>query len=105
MGDANPCKMHRTSSAIAVNIAYGHKVADEGDSYVTLADTAIQGITKAGVYGSFMVDYIPFLKHVPAWMPGAGFQRKAQEWRRLSSDMRNLPFDVVKRNSVGRLSS
>lgn len=29
-------------------------------------------------------------------MPGAGFQKKAREWRRLSAEMRDAPFDAVK---------
>ena len=35
------------------------------------------------------------VKHVPSWMPGAGFKRKAKEWRDLLPDAIDKPFDDV----------
>ena len=29
-------------------------------------------------------------------MPGAGFKKKAKEWRKLSEAMINVPYDMVK---------
>ena len=40
------------------------------------------------------------MKHVPAWVPGAGFKRKAREWRALSRAMLERPFEMVRRNMV-----
>ena len=40
------------------------------------------------------------MKHVPAWVPGAGFKRKAREWRALSLAMLERPFEMVRRNMV-----
>ena len=36
------------------------------------------------------------VKHVPTWFPGAGFKRKAFEWRKLSQAMLERPFEMVK---------
>ena len=38
------------------------------------------------------MDYLPFLKHVPSWMPGAGFKRKAAYWDMVNEDMIEKPF-------------
>ena len=47
-------------------LAYGHQIAPEGDAYVTIADKALTGLAKAGLFGTYMVDYFPFRKAVYA---------------------------------------
>ncbi|KAI0700157.1 cytochrome P450 [Cerioporus squamosus] len=44
----------------------------------------------------FLVEYIPVLQYVPAWVPGAGFQRKFARWRGLIADFLELPFADAK---------
>jgi hypothetical protein len=92
--------IRRTAAAIVLKIAYGHIVADEGDSYVALAEAATRTSAHAGFFGTYLVDYIPMLKHVPSWMPGASFKRKAREWRRLSHEMLESQFEIVKQKMV-----
>lgn len=36
------------------------------------------------------------MKHVPEWIPGAGFKRKAREWRAFVDHYCSAPFDFVK---------
>lgn len=40
------------------------------------------------------------MKFVPAWFPGASFQYKAQEWKKLTLQMRDAPFDATKKAMV-----
>ena len=49
----------------------------------------------AAVPGAFLVDALPILKYVPSWFPGAGFQRKAREWKQLTRDMYCAPFQAA----------
>ena len=86
--------------ATILNITYGYCVADEDDSYVALADDALRTSSQASVFGTYLVDYIPMLKYVPSWMPGASFKRKAREWRRLTREMLESQFRIVKQNMV-----
>lgn len=44
------------------------------------------------------------VKHVPEWFPGAGFKKKAREWRKLSEAMINEPYEMVKEKVVRILS-
>ncbi|KAH9950494.1 cytochrome P450 [Amylocystis lapponica] len=88
--------IRRNAAAIVMKICYGHEVAPEGDLYVTLADKALASLAQCGIFGTFLVDYIPLLKFVPHWMPGAGFKRKALEWRKLNRAMLDEPFRMVK---------
>ncbi|KAF9545038.1 cytochrome P450 [Agrocybe pediades] len=79
-------------------ISYGIQVKEENDPYVTTAEAALHGLCMAALPGAFLVDALPFLKHVPSWFPGAGFQRKAQEWKDLATRMKTIPFELTKQN-------
>ncbi|KIM81633.1 hypothetical protein PILCRDRAFT_821401 [Piloderma croceum F 1598] len=92
--------IRRSAAAIILNITYGYDVAERDDPYVALADGAMQTMSKAGVFGTYLVDYIPVLKYVPLWMPGASFKRQAREWRYLSREMLDSQFMTVKENMV-----
>ena len=75
-------------------------MADKDDSYVALANAALGTFSQASVFGAYLVDYLPILKYVPSWMPGASFKRKAREWRHLSSEMLESQFNIVKQKMV-----
>ena len=75
-------------------------MVDGDDSYVALANAAMRTLGHAGIFGTFMVDYIPSLKYIPSWFPGASFKRQAREWHHLSRQMLESLFDIVQRNMV-----
>ena len=83
-----------------MSVAYGISVEPKDDLYINTAEKGVHPLVVAGVPGTFLVDTIPLLKHVPAWMPGAGFQRKAREWRKLARDMVELPYQAAKKHIV-----
>lgn len=85
-----------------MNITCGYTVAERDDPCVALADAAMQTMSKASVFGTYLFDYIPVLTYIPSWMPGASFKRQAREWRRLSREMLDSPFMTVKQNMVRR---
>ncbi|KAJ7224334.1 cytochrome P450 [Mycena pura] len=61
-----------------------------------LADQALAGVSLSANFGTYAVDYIPLLKYIPAWFPGAQFKKDGLKWRKLSLEMWNRPFDMVK---------
>lgn len=83
-----------------LKIAYGHQVKEEGDDYISLADAALTSLGAAGLFGTYAVDYMPWLKYLPSWLPGASFKRKAAEWYKLSRSMVDVPYAEVKRKLV-----
>jgi len=40
------------------------------------------------------------VRYVPEWFPGAGFQRKAREWRQMLIDTVETPFAYVQNEMV-----
>ncbi|KAF9261871.1 cytochrome P450 [Marasmius fiardii PR-910] len=84
------------AGGVVLEIAYGYQIQDHNDPYVQLADYAQVSAREAGIPGTFLVDYIPLLKHVPAWFPGASFKAKAEVWARDVDRVRNNPWTLLK---------
>lgn len=72
---------------------YGHEVLEANDPYVSLVEEGTIFAGTAFVPGRFLVDIFTWLKYVPAWFPGAEFQKIAQKGLRLSHDMRYVPYE------------
>ncbi|KAI6033982.1 cytochrome P450 [Pisolithus microcarpus] len=84
-----------TAGAIILRISHGYHIQEDRDPFVELADTAVDQFSRSTATGAFMVDLIPALAHVPEWFPGAGFQRKAKEWRTTLHEMVDKPYKFV----------
>lgn len=50
--------------------------------------------------GAFLVDALPFLKNVPDWFPGAGFQTVAKKWWKLADQVVDTPYEAAKNAMV-----
>ncbi|KAH9834604.1 cytochrome P450 [Rhodofomes roseus] len=88
--------LRHMAGSLIIGVAYGLDVQPKDDPYVATAERALHAMAMAGNAGSFLVDSIPWLKHVPAWFPGADFKRKATEWRKSTTAMVEVPFKAVK---------
>ncbi|KAF4609438.1 hypothetical protein D9613_012939 [Agrocybe pediades] len=79
-------------SGTALSIAYGIPIQRENDHYIELAEETVSNIAKAGLPTNFLVNLIPVLKYVPEFVPGAGFKKKAREWRARADAFLTEPF-------------
>ncbi|KAK0458976.1 cytochrome P450 [Desarmillaria tabescens] len=84
------------SGGMMMSILYGEQEGALRDQYVSKADAAIDGLVEAGNVGKFYVDFLPLLRYVPPWVPGAGFQTQASLWRQQARDMIEIPFKNTK---------
>ena len=99
-----------------MDTAYGIH-GDAADPYISTAIEAVNAVTTATAPGAFLVDFLPFrehyilrkgqyvhrpcsVKHIPEWVPGAGFQRKARHWNILRHHMTEKPFQAAKHQIV-----
>lgn len=60
-----------------------------------MIDAAFVAIEEAA-HGHFAIDTFPFLRHLPAWFPGAGFQTAFAQCKAACDHLKNVPFDTVK---------
>ncbi|KAF8510098.1 cytochrome P450 [Gautieria morchelliformis] len=84
------------AAGIVMGIAYGREVSPKGDPFVALSESNAREFARALRPGAFLVDIFPILKYVPAWVPGAGFQKHAREARQNFHNAMNVPFREVK---------
>ncbi|KAJ6575009.1 cytochrome P450 [Mycena capillaripes] len=84
------------AGGVILHVVYGYEIRPENDPYVALAKEALKGLNQAVHTGSFLVDFLPVLKYVPSWVPGASFKRKAEAWAKSSLALRDIPFEDLK---------
>lgn len=91
------------AGASILNISYGIDVQPENDHYIAVADEAIHALAVTGNAGSYLVDYLPILRYIPAWVPGATFKRDAANWWEKTRLMIDEPFNYAKqRMALGK---
>ncbi|KAJ7572295.1 cytochrome P450 [Mycena floridula] len=89
--------LRHMNGLLTLSLAYGIDVKQTDDPYLRISESSLQAMAAAGNPGSFMVDSLPWLKYVPSWVPGAGFQTKAKVWRESVSTMPKVTLDFVKK--------
>ncbi|KAK1222666.1 hypothetical protein PQX77_014482, partial [Marasmius sp. AFHP31] len=88
--------LHYMTGSLTILVTYGIDIKSKDDPVLELAATALNALLHALSPGTFAVDALPWLKYVPEWMPGAGFQRKAKQWKELNRRLNHEPFEMVK---------
>ncbi|KJA29694.1 hypothetical protein HYPSUDRAFT_125785 [Hypholoma sublateritium FD-334 SS-4] len=94
--------LRRMAGETIMEITYGINSPSASEKYIDAAEEALGEMLQAGVPGAYMVDSWPFLKFIPEWVPGAAFQRKARECRKLTKKVLEAPFaEVMKQMAKG----
>ncbi|CAE6356947.1 unnamed protein product [Rhizoctonia solani] len=73
--------------------AYGYEALSSNDELVGIVDAANAGLCHSALPGNFFVNVVPWLQHVPSWLPGAGWKRQAHRWREEKERMLHTPFN------------
>ncbi|EEA29076.1 hypothetical protein TMatcc_002549 [Talaromyces marneffei ATCC 18224] len=89
--------IRKEAGSVILKIAYGYTTEQNGrDPLVELAGQAMDQFARAGVPGAWLVDMLPFLKHLPDWFPGAGFKQIGRLWGSTLSELTERPYAFVK---------
>ena len=86
-----------------LNIVYGFQISDLEDPYIALLQKAVGEFAEAKVPGRYLVEYFPFLKHIPGWVPGSAARRTGDRIKPLALQVKNQPYDAVKNGQVIRI--
>ncbi|KAJ3506015.1 hypothetical protein NMY22_g17383 [Coprinellus aureogranulatus] len=86
-----------------MRVTYGFDDPQVNKSLLHDGETLLQAFAEATLPGRYLVNDIPFLRHIPEWLPGAGFRRHFNEMARIS---RRVLVDAFERawndNKSGR---
>lgn len=88
--------MKRNSSAVVLKIAYGWTVTSNDDPLVTFMEEALRLLGEMLQPGMWLVESFPLLRFIPAWVPGAGFKRRAIWVRERLTGIDRFPFNWAK---------
>ncbi|EJF59311.1 cytochrome P450 [Dichomitus squalens LYAD-421 SS1] len=83
-----------TAGRIILSVTYGLSVSTADSEYISHAEDTMHMISKATVPGAFLADLLPWMKHLPSWVP---FQQEAKQGREMIERLVTKPFEHVKR--------
>ncbi|CAE6448132.1 unnamed protein product [Rhizoctonia solani] len=89
-------ELRRTVAAEILSSVYGYTVKDTHDPLVRDSANLVENFTIAAIPTNFLVNFIPWLKYVPDWFPGAQWKRNIIQWRRLKERVMNDPYEWAK---------
>ncbi|KAF7980002.1 hypothetical protein HWV62_40100 [Athelia sp. TMB] len=84
------------AGATILEIAYGVRAKTDEDPHIAAAEMTARYAADGATPGKYLVDTLPWLKYVPAWIPGASFQAVAQEAKKVIAASLSIPFEAVK---------
>ena len=82
-----------------MDVVYGISVDNMDNDYITL-EHVVESFEQIKTPGAFWIDSFPFMKHIPAWFPGASAKKFSKFHRPLVLSMRDEPFDAAKASMV-----
>ncbi|KDQ22135.1 hypothetical protein PLEOSDRAFT_1050675 [Pleurotus ostreatus PC15] len=78
-----------------ISVLYGLDIQEE-DPNITMVDDALKHIN-VGLIGTCMVDLFPFLRHIPRWVPGAGFRAIGESAARDLNLLIDVPYSQTRK--------
>jgi cytochrome P450 len=75
---------------------YGYKTSQHGtDRIVALINQVMLEFSEATVAGAWLVDLVPWLRHLPDWFPGTRFKQLARQWNKSWMSAVQAPMKFV----------
>jgi cytochrome P450 len=78
-----------------MSLTYGYNLKT-GDKILEAPLQVTKIMSKLVLPGAALVNHLPFLRHIPSWVPYLSYEPLARMVRKLSQRVRNEPIDFVK---------
>ncbi|TCD67439.1 Protein pns1, partial [Steccherinum ochraceum] len=88
--------VRQMTATIIYRITYGKTITSMEHEYFVAAEKAVNGASIVSIPGAYWVEFFPFLKHIPSWVPGARFKKVAEEIFGHVINMRDKPYDEIR---------
>ncbi|KAF7800180.1 hypothetical protein EIP86_011427 [Pleurotus ostreatoroseus] len=82
-------------TAIILDITYGMQIQDMNHEYFSLSRIAVAAMDVYRLPGTFWVEFFPWLKLFPTWVPGSTAQRFANRYAPVICTLRDKTFEQV----------
>lgn len=81
-------------------LIYGITAPEKSKEFIRVSQEAIDILNESRTPGAYWADFLPFVKYIPAWVPGAASSKLAKRGRAKVVAMKDGPFDAVKLDIV-----
>ncbi|KAF5363577.1 hypothetical protein D9756_000139 [Leucocoprinus leucothites] len=85
--------VRRNAIAVIMNVAYGYQVNSNDDKFVNILEGTFRLAGVLNSPGRYWVEFLPILRYVPEWLPGAGFKKLARNLGKEMSRLENVPYN------------
>ncbi|KAH7337957.1 cytochrome P450 [Rhizoctonia solani] len=90
-------EISRMTASTILSTVYGYEVTSAGDPLVEIVRVTVDHYCSAAVPGNFLVNVMPWLRHVPDWFPGTGWKQTVKAWRKEKDEMVDVPYGWTKK--------
>ncbi|KAJ7071655.1 cytochrome P450, partial [Mycena amicta] len=80
----------RFATGIIIQIVAGHKIVSDEDPFLRMSHIVQEAVFRSGPPGGTIIDFLPFLRHFPRWLPGMQPARMADQWRPALHQLQDL---------------
>ncbi|KAF8741962.1 cytochrome P450, partial [Rhizoctonia solani] len=87
--------LRRAVASVVLRFAYSHTVAEDHDPLVELINKSLDSVSVA-LSSTYLVEFLPILRYIPQWFPGAKFKAQAREWAKIRRESIEAPFSAVR---------
>ncbi|TFK46242.1 cytochrome P450 [Heliocybe sulcata] len=103
------------AGSVILKVTYGYQTKPEDDPFLLLAEKVMGAFSIASKPGNWLVDFVPWLRHLPDCVPGTHFKQVARELSALHMQVIEGPYhwalarqdtpEVIKPNFVSTVMS
>ncbi|TCD69377.1 hypothetical protein EIP91_007933 [Steccherinum ochraceum] len=86
---------HMVASNI-FSVVYGRKIRGRDDEYLEITHMALEGFNEATQPGKYWVEYFPFLRYIPSWVPGTAAKKVGEKYAPWVAMSLDKPFGETK---------
>lgn len=79
---------------------YGFQDEATLSHFVELNEKVLEVIMEIVIPGNFWVDFLPWLRHIPSWFPGAAFHGRAAYFRKSMLSVLDEPINFLRMNTM-----
>ncbi|KAI0326110.1 cytochrome P450 [Cubamyces sp. BRFM 1775] len=78
-----------------ISTVYGIPPEEVDGRFAHILSEAGTGLSEAFDHGALLVELVPWLRHLPSWVPGAGWKKRLVRWKAQYRALVNTPFEIA----------